>query len=105
MRPPGSIAGSGSTPSRPANPRIESPRARAFVPPPVHAGGLRYHGDASAVCALVKEGVVEAQATTQTDAFGAAVRFGRTEGILPAPARAPAAGARAGLTGLLSRSP
>ncbi len=56
-----------------------------FVPPPVHAGGLRYHGDASAVCALVKEGVVEAQAITQTDAFAAAVRFGRTEGILPAP--------------------
>ncbi len=56
-----------------------------FVPPPVHAGGLRYHGDASSVCALVKEGVVEAQAITQTDAFGAAVRFGRTEGLLPAP--------------------
>jgi tryptophan synthase beta chain len=56
-----------------------------FVPPPVHAGGLRYHGDASSVCALVKEGVVEAQAISQTDAFGAAVRFGRTEGILPAP--------------------
>jgi tryptophan synthase beta chain len=56
-----------------------------FVPPPVHAGGLRYHGDASAVCALVKEGVVEAQAISQTEAFRSAVKFGRTEGILPAP--------------------
>ena len=33
-----------------------------FVPPPVHAGGLRYHGDAPSLCALVKEGIVEAKA-------------------------------------------
>ncbi len=56
-----------------------------FVPPPVHAGGLRYHGDAPSLSALVKEGIVEAQAVQQTDAFEAAVRFARAEGILPAP--------------------
>ena len=56
-----------------------------FVPPPVHAGGLRYHGDAPGVSALVKEGLVEARAVTQTSAFDAAVRFARAEGIIPAP--------------------
>jgi len=56
-----------------------------FVPPPVHAGGLRYHGDAPSLCALVKEGLVEARAVPQTSAFEAAVRFARAEGIIPAP--------------------
>ncbi len=56
-----------------------------FVPPPVHAGGLRYHGDAPSLCQLVHEGVVEATAIRQTDAFAAAVAFARTEGIIPAP--------------------
>jgi tryptophan synthase beta chain len=56
-----------------------------FVPPPVHAGGLRYHGDAPSLCGLVKEGIVEARAFAQTAAFGAAVEFARTEGIIPAP--------------------
>jgi tryptophan synthase beta chain len=56
-----------------------------FVPPPVHAGGLRYHGDAPSVSALVKEGLVEARAIAQTDAFDAAVRFARCEGIIPGP--------------------
>src|SRR3954467_9172081 len=56
-----------------------------FVPPPVHAGGLRYHGDAPMLCGLVKHGVVEARAYTQNAAFEAAVRFARTEGILPGP--------------------
>ena len=56
-----------------------------FVPPPVHAGGLRYHGDAPSLCALVKEGLVEAKAIAQTAAFEAAVRFARTEGIIPGP--------------------
>src|SRR5436309_3161908 len=56
-----------------------------FVPPPVHAGGLRYHGDAPSLCALVKAGVVEARAIAQTAAFDAAVRFAGVEGILPAP--------------------
>lgn len=56
-----------------------------FVPPPVHAGGLRYHGDAPSLCQLVREGVVEATAIPQTKAFEAAVAFARTEGIIPAP--------------------
>jgi tryptophan synthase beta chain len=56
-----------------------------FVPPPVHAGGLRYHGDAPMVCGLVKAGVVEARAYRQNETFEAAVRFARTEGIIPAP--------------------
>lgn len=56
-----------------------------FVPPPVHAGGLRYHGDAPSLCQLVREGVVEARAIPQTQAFEAAVMFARTEGIIPAP--------------------
>jgi tryptophan synthase beta chain len=56
-----------------------------FVPPPVHAGGLRYHGDSPIVCALVKAGLVEARAYRQNETFDAAVRFARTEGIIPAP--------------------
>jgi tryptophan synthase beta chain len=56
-----------------------------FVPPPVHAGGLRYHGDSPLVCGLVKAGLVEARAFRQNDTFEAAVRFARTEGIIPAP--------------------
>ncbi|HEX3277927.1 MAG TPA: TrpB-like pyridoxal phosphate-dependent enzyme [Thermoleophilaceae bacterium] len=56
-----------------------------FVPPPVHAGGLRYHGDSPIVCALVKEGLVEARAYKQNETFDAALRFARTEAILPAP--------------------
>ncbi|MGH2884763.1 MAG: TrpB-like pyridoxal phosphate-dependent enzyme, partial [Solirubrobacteraceae bacterium] len=56
-----------------------------FVPPPVHAGGLRYHGDSPLVCGLVKQGLVEARAYRQNETFEAAVRFARTEGIIPAP--------------------
>jgi tryptophan synthase beta chain len=56
-----------------------------FVPPPVHAGGLRYHGDAPMLCGLVRAGLVEARAYGQTDVFAAAVRFARTEGIIPGP--------------------
>src|SRR5947209_18759147 len=56
-----------------------------FVPPPVHAGGLRYHGDSPLVCALVKEGLVEARAFKQNETFDAAVRFARSEGVIPAP--------------------
>jgi tryptophan synthase beta chain len=56
-----------------------------FVPPPVHAGGLRYHGDAPSLCGLVKAGMVEARAYKQNETFEAAVRFARTEGIIPAP--------------------
>jgi tryptophan synthase beta chain len=56
-----------------------------FVPAPVHAGGLRYHGDAPMLCGLVKAGLVEARAFSQNDVFAAAVRFARTEGIIPGP--------------------
>ncbi|MBA2241119.1 MAG: TrpB-like pyridoxal phosphate-dependent enzyme [Solirubrobacterales bacterium] len=56
-----------------------------FVPPPVHSGGLRYHGDAPGLCALVHNGMIEARAIKQTSAFDAAVRFARSEGIIPAP--------------------
>jgi tryptophan synthase beta chain len=56
-----------------------------FVPPPVHAGGLRYHGDAPMLCGLVKAGVIEAKAYHQNDIFAAAVEFARTEGIIPGP--------------------
>ena len=58
-----------------------------FVPPPVHAGGLRYHGDAPSLSGLVKEGVIEAKAIQQTAAFDAAVRFAQVEGIIPGRSR------------------
>jgi tryptophan synthase beta chain len=57
----------------------------AFVPPPFHAGGLRYHGMAPTVSQLTVEGLVEPWAVTQLDALKAGVTFARTEGILPAP--------------------
>jgi tryptophan synthase beta chain len=56
-----------------------------FVPAPLHAGGLRYHGMAPLVCKLYDEGVIEAQALPQLATFEAAVQFARTEGIIPAP--------------------
>ncbi|CAB5082447.1 Tryptophan synthase (indole-salvaging) (EC [Olavius algarvensis associated proteobacterium Delta 3] len=57
----------------------------AFVPPPVHAGGLRYHGMAPTVSQLVNEGILEAKAVTQLDALAAGILLSRTEGIIPAP--------------------
>ncbi|MFQ6126763.1 MAG: TrpB-like pyridoxal phosphate-dependent enzyme [Candidatus Heimdallarchaeota archaeon] len=56
-----------------------------FVPPPIHAGGLRYHGDSPTLCNLIYNGVVEAEAYPQTKAYKAASLFAKTEGILPAP--------------------
>jgi tryptophan synthase beta chain len=56
-----------------------------FVPPPVHAGGLRYHGDSPLVSGLVRAGLVEPRAYKQNETFEAAVRFARAEGIIPAP--------------------
>ena len=56
-----------------------------FVPAPVHAGGLRYHGDAPSLCGLVKAGMYEAKAYAQVPVFDAAVQFARTEGFLPGP--------------------
>jgi tryptophan synthase beta chain len=56
-----------------------------FMPPPVHAGGLRYHGMAPIICHLYKLGFVEAKAEYQIPVFEAAVKFARSEGIIPAP--------------------
>jgi tryptophan synthase beta chain len=56
-----------------------------FVPPPIHAGGLRYHGMAPLVSKLVDDGLVEARAVAQVSTFDAGVRFARAEGIVPAP--------------------
>jgi len=56
-----------------------------FVPPEIHAGGLRYHGMAASVSALVDHGDVEARAVSQLETFAAAAQFSRAEGIIPAP--------------------
>lgn len=56
-----------------------------FVPPGIHAGGLRYHGMAPSVSALVDNGDIEGCAVPQVATFEAAVQFSRAEGIIPAP--------------------
>jgi tryptophan synthase beta chain len=56
-----------------------------FIPPPVHAGGLRYHGMSPIICHLYKLGFVEAKAVHQVATFEAGVMFARTEGIITAP--------------------
>ena len=56
-----------------------------FMPPGIHAGGLRYHGMSPQVSALVNAGYVEARAVPQLATFAAAVQFSRSEGIIPAP--------------------
>jgi len=56
-----------------------------FIPPPIHAGGLRYHGMAPIICHLHKLGFVEAQAVPQTKVFEAGIQFARTEGIISGP--------------------
>ncbi len=56
-----------------------------FVPPGIHAGGLRYHGASPLVSQLVHAGLVEARAVGQLACFEAAVQFAGTEGIIPAP--------------------
>ena len=53
--------------------------------PPIHAGGLRYHGDAPTLCLLVHEKIIDAVAYHQTEIFEAGRIFARTEGIVPAP--------------------
>jgi tryptophan synthase beta chain len=57
----------------------------SFVPAPIHAGGLRYHGMAPLICVLFDHKVIEALAVPQNPVFEAALTFARTEGILPAP--------------------
>lgn len=56
-----------------------------FMPPAIHAGGLRYHGMAPIISRLYLDGLIEAQAYHQTEVFEAAVMFARCEGIIPAP--------------------
>ena len=57
----------------------------SFVPAPLHAGGLRYHGMASIICELYDQGLMEAQSVPQMETFEAALTFARSEGIIPAP--------------------
>ncbi|HLG76815.1 MAG TPA: TrpB-like pyridoxal phosphate-dependent enzyme [Ktedonobacteraceae bacterium] len=56
-----------------------------FMPPAIHAGGLRYHGMSALISQLHQEGIIQAQAFYQNPVFEAAVLFARTEGIVPAP--------------------
>ncbi len=56
-----------------------------FMPAPIHAGGLRYHGMASEICELYRNGYIEARAVNQLATFEAGVLFAQTEAILPAP--------------------
>jgi tryptophan synthase beta chain len=56
-----------------------------FIPEPIHAGGLRYHGMSPLVSLLKDQGIIEARAVHQNPSFAAGVQFARTEGILPAP--------------------
>jgi len=56
-----------------------------FIPDPIHAGGLRYHGMAPLVSLLVDQGIVEAQSLHQNETFAKAIQFARVEGIIPGP--------------------
>ncbi len=68
-----------------------------FVPPGIHAGGLRYHGVAPLISQLVLDGLIRAEAYMQTDVFASAVQFSRSEGIIPAPEAAHAIHGAVGL--------
>jgi len=57
----------------------------SFIPAPIHAGGLRYHGMAPIICLLNDLGIMETRAEHQVPVFDAAVSFARAEGIIPAP--------------------
>ncbi len=56
-----------------------------FIPPAIHAGGLRYHGAAPLVSALLKHGLIKARALDQLSVFDGALKFAKAEGIIPAP--------------------
>jgi len=56
-----------------------------FIPDPIHAGGLRYHGMSPLISHLYAQGLLEAVARTQDECFAAGVQFARSEGIVPAP--------------------
>ncbi|MDR0791756.1 MAG: TrpB-like pyridoxal phosphate-dependent enzyme [Chitinophagaceae bacterium] len=56
-----------------------------FVPSPIHAGGLRYHGAGAIVSQLLKDEIIEAAAINQKECFEAGIKFSQSEGIIPAP--------------------
>lgn len=56
-----------------------------FMPPKIHAGGLRYHGAGAIVSQLLKDNIIEAASVQQLESFDAGIKFARTEGIIPAP--------------------
>jgi len=56
-----------------------------FIPDPIHAGGLRYHGMAPLISHIYELGLIEAESVPQTECFAAAIQFARSEGIVPAP--------------------
>jgi tryptophan synthase beta chain len=56
-----------------------------FVPDPIHAGGLRYHGMSPLLSHIYELGLIEAIAIQQTECFAAGIEFARNEGIVPAP--------------------
>lgn len=56
-----------------------------FVPPAIHAGGLRYHGVSPLISALLNQNIIQPVSYTQNEVFDAAVKFARSEGIVPAP--------------------
>ena len=58
-----------------------------FIPDPIHAGGLRYHGMSPLLSHMYELGLFEAVAKPQSECFTAGLRFARTEGIMPAPSR------------------
>ncbi|MGC8641575.1 MAG: TrpB-like pyridoxal phosphate-dependent enzyme [Isosphaeraceae bacterium] len=68
-----------------------------FIPPGIHAGGLRYHGCSPLVSALIDKGLIESRSEPQTRVFESAVLFARSEGIIPAPETAHAISAVAQL--------
>ncbi|MGH3273020.1 MAG: TrpB-like pyridoxal phosphate-dependent enzyme, partial [Streptosporangiaceae bacterium] len=57
----------------------------AFIPDPIHAGGLRYHGMSPLLSHIYELGLIEAVSKSQSECFAAGLRFARTEGIVPAP--------------------
>ena len=65
-----------------------------FIPEPIHAGGLRYHGMSPLVSLLKEHGYIEARSVHQRSSFEAGVQFARAEGILPAPSRPTRSGSR-----------
>jgi tryptophan synthase beta chain len=56
-----------------------------FTPPPIHAGGLRYHGKAPSLCLLINKGIINSIAYNQTEVFAAGKIFAQNTGIIPAP--------------------